>query len=94
MAGTYWGLCRLLTSCESYDEVLDFAERGDASVVDMLVKDIYGGDCTYCATAAMYMYWEMLLQSLLFGNAKELYLVYWLGIMIDVAAGLQMRATS
>jgi type II pantothenate kinase len=43
--GTYWGLCRLLTKCESYEEVLDFAERGDASVVDMLVKDIYGGDC-------------------------------------------------
>jgi type II pantothenate kinase len=43
--GTYWGLCRLLTSCSSYEEVLDFAERGDAGVVDMLVKDIYGGDC-------------------------------------------------
>lgn len=25
--------------------MLDFAERGDANVVDMLVKDIYGGDC-------------------------------------------------
>ena len=43
--GTYWGLCRLLTGCESYEEVLDFAERGDASVVDMLVRDIYGGEC-------------------------------------------------
>mmetsp|Transcript_15712 Transcript_15712/g.31740 ORF Transcript_15712/g.31740 Transcript_15712/m.31740 type:complete len:697 (-) Transcript_15712:84-2174(-) len=42
--GTYWGLCRLLTGCESYEEVLDFAERGDASVVDMLVRDIYGGE--------------------------------------------------
>ena len=45
LAGTYWGLCRLLTSCSSYEEVLDFAERGDANSVDMLVKDIYGGDC-------------------------------------------------
>jgi pantothenate kinase len=41
--GTYWGLCRLLTKCASYDEVLDIAETGDAGEVDMLVKDIYGG---------------------------------------------------
>mmetsp|Transcript_23682 Transcript_23682/g.22788 ORF Transcript_23682/g.22788 Transcript_23682/m.22788 type:complete len:796 (+) Transcript_23682:252-2639(+) len=41
--GTYWGLCRLLTKCASYDEVLDIAESGDAGEVDMLVKDIYGG---------------------------------------------------
>lgn len=43
--GTYWGLCRLLTSCMSYEKVLDLAEAGDASEVDMLVKDIYGGSC-------------------------------------------------
>jgi type II pantothenate kinase len=43
--GTYWGLCRLLTKCATYDEVLDVAETGDAGQVDMLVKDIYGGDC-------------------------------------------------
>lgn len=43
--GTYWGLCRLLTKCQTFDEVLDLAEHGDAGTVDMLVKDIYGGDC-------------------------------------------------
>lgn len=43
--GTYWGLCRLLTKCKTFDEVLDLAENGDAGTVDMLVKDIYGGDC-------------------------------------------------
>lgn len=43
--GTYWGLCRLLTNCATYDDVLDIAENGDAGTVDMLVKDIYGGDC-------------------------------------------------
>jgi type II pantothenate kinase len=43
--GTYWGLCRLLTNCATYEEVLDIAENGDAGTVDMLVKDIYGGDC-------------------------------------------------
>eukprot|EP01033_Poteriospumella_lacustris_P008695 gene8695-6252_t len=42
--GTYWGLCRLLTKCKTFDEVLDLAENGDAGTVDMLVKDIYGGD--------------------------------------------------
>lgn len=41
--GTYWGLCRLLTKCKTFEEVLDLAETGDASEVDMLVKDIYGG---------------------------------------------------
>lgn len=42
--GTYWGLCRLLVpSKETYQEVLNFAETGDPSRVDMLVKDIYGG---------------------------------------------------
>lgn len=45
--GTYWGLCRLLTRCATYEDVLDIAEAGDASVVDMLVRDIYGGDCEY-----------------------------------------------
>jgi type II pantothenate kinase len=43
--GTYWGLCRLLTKCQTYEEVLDLAENGDAGKVDMLVRDIYGGDC-------------------------------------------------
>lgn len=42
--GTYWGLCRLLTRCATYEEVLDIAELGNAGVVDMLVRDIYGGD--------------------------------------------------
>jgi type II pantothenate kinase len=41
--GTYWGLCRLLTGCDSYEKVLDLAESGNAAEVDMLVKDIYGG---------------------------------------------------
>ena len=43
--GTYWGLCRLLTKCATYEDVLDLAELGNAGVVDMLVRDIYGGDC-------------------------------------------------
>ncbi len=40
--GTYWGLCRLLTRCKTFDEVLDLAETGEATSVDMTVGDIYG----------------------------------------------------
>ena len=40
--GTYWGLCRLLTDVESFEDVLNLAERGDPSKVDMMVGDIYG----------------------------------------------------
>jgi len=40
--GTYWGLCRLLTDVEDYESVLDLAERGKSSKVDMMVGDIYG----------------------------------------------------
>mmetsp|Transcript_3468 Transcript_3468/g.8203 ORF Transcript_3468/g.8203 Transcript_3468/m.8203 type:complete len:911 (+) Transcript_3468:246-2978(+) len=41
--GTFWGLCRLLTRCTGFDEMLELAMRGDNSKVDMLVGDIYGG---------------------------------------------------
>lgn len=42
--GTYWGLYSLLTHCSRDEEVLDMAEAGDASEVNMLVRDINGGD--------------------------------------------------
>ncbi|KAL5186293.1 Pantothenate kinase 2 [Glycine soja] len=41
--GTYWGLGRLLTKCESFDELLELSQKGDNSNTDMLVGDIYGG---------------------------------------------------
>jgi pantothenate kinase len=40
--GTYWGLMRLLTDAEDFDDVLELAEQGDPSKVDMMVGDIYG----------------------------------------------------
>jgi len=42
--GTYWGLCRLLTDAEDFENVLNLAERGDPSKVDMMVGDIYGNN--------------------------------------------------
>ncbi|KAK3737322.1 hypothetical protein RRG08_067387 [Elysia crispata] len=42
--GTFWGLGSLLTSAKEFDELLELAEKGDHKPVDMLVKDIYGGN--------------------------------------------------
>jgi type II pantothenate kinase len=42
---TFWGLVRLLTSCSTFDEVIRLTEAGSSANVDMLVGDIYGGDC-------------------------------------------------
>lgn len=41
--GTFLGLCCLLTGCETFEEAIALAERGDSTKVDKLVKDIYGG---------------------------------------------------
>jgi len=35
---------RLLTQCETFEEALELASRGDNRNVDKLVKDIYGGN--------------------------------------------------
>jgi type II pantothenate kinase len=42
--GTYWGLIRLLTNIDDFENVLSLAERGDSSKADMMVGDIYGTD--------------------------------------------------
>ncbi|KAI0975844.1 fumble-domain-containing protein [Xylaria arbuscula] len=42
--GTLWGLLSLLTSADSFDDMLDMAAQGDNAKVDMLVGDIYGTD--------------------------------------------------
>ncbi|RMZ52550.1 hypothetical protein APUTEX25_003693, partial [Auxenochlorella protothecoides] len=41
--GTFWGLCRLLTGVNNFDDILTLSSQGDNSNVDMLVGDIYGG---------------------------------------------------
>ena len=33
--GTFWGLCRLLTRCKSFDEMLELSMRGDNSKVHL-----------------------------------------------------------
>eukprot|EP00816_Leptocylindrus_hargravesii_P006744 CAMPEP_0196812970 /NCGR_PEP_ID=MMETSP1362-20130617/32703_1 /TAXON_ID=163516 /ORGANISM="Leptocylindrus danicus, Strain CCMP1856" /LENGTH=608 /DNA_ID=CAMNT_0042188945 /DNA_START=120 /DNA_END=1946 /DNA_ORIENTATION=+ len=40
--GTYYGLCRLLTTVDNFQDVLDLAKEGDPTKVDMMVGDIYG----------------------------------------------------
>lgn len=40
--GTFWGLMRLLTDVESFEDSMKLAEMGDLSKVDMMVGDIYG----------------------------------------------------
>ncbi|XP_076471697.1 pantothenate kinase 3-like [Babylonia areolata] len=42
--GTFLGLCCLLTGCESFEEAVEMASKGDNHKVDRLVQDIYGGD--------------------------------------------------
>jgi len=42
--GTFWGLGSLLTDAKGFDELLQLANHGQHKNVDMLVKDIYGGD--------------------------------------------------
>ncbi len=59
--GTYWGLCRLLIKADKYEEVLQLAEAGDAGHVDMLVKDIYGGDCKFSLYAILVIHWIFIL---------------------------------
>ncbi|XP_057251367.1 pantothenate kinase 1 isoform X2 [Beta vulgaris subsp. vulgaris] len=41
--GTFWGLGRLLTKCQSFDDLLELSHQGNNRVIDMLVGDIYGG---------------------------------------------------
>ena len=36
----------IFSKLQGFDELLALAEKGDHRKVDMLVKDIYGGDCT------------------------------------------------
>ncbi|KAI5580715.1 hypothetical protein POPTR_008G189500v4 [Populus trichocarpa] len=41
--GTFWGLGKLLTKSQSFDELLELSHRGDNRAIDTLVGDIYGG---------------------------------------------------
>jgi len=41
--GTLWGLLSLLTSAQTFDEMLELSKKGNNDNVDMLVGDIYGG---------------------------------------------------
>ena len=40
---TFFGLCKLLTRIETFDEAMDLAALGDPACVNLAVKDIFGG---------------------------------------------------
>jgi hypothetical protein len=42
--GTFFGLVTLLTGCATFQDAIDMALRGNHMNVDLLVRDIYGGD--------------------------------------------------
>ena len=42
-AGTFMGLCRLMTHARTFDEAMDMGEEGHSNKVNMTVGDIYGG---------------------------------------------------
>ena len=42
--GTFLGLCCLLTGCNTFEEAMALAAKGDNRKADKLVRDIYGGD--------------------------------------------------
>jgi type II pantothenate kinase len=41
---TFFGLCRLLTKAQNFADALDLADHGDSTNVNLLVRDIYGGN--------------------------------------------------
>ncbi|XP_031630166.1 pantothenate kinase 3 isoform X1 [Contarinia nasturtii] len=41
--GTFLGLCCLLTGCDTFEEAIQLATKGDHKNVDKLIRDIYGG---------------------------------------------------
>lgn len=42
--GTLWGLLSLMTDAKDYNEMLEFAQRGNNENIDLLVGDIYGSN--------------------------------------------------
>ena len=43
--GTFWGLCRLLTRCKGFDEMLELSMRGDNSKVNIRNKCLISMSC-------------------------------------------------
>ena len=42
--GAFFGLCKLLTNSDNFDEMIELAKNGDSRNVNLLIGDIYGGD--------------------------------------------------
>lgn len=42
--GTFWGLVKLITNMDNFNEIENMSDNGDNKNVDLIVEDIYGGD--------------------------------------------------
>jgi pantothenate kinase len=42
--GTLIGLCKLLINVDNYNDIMKLAKAGDNRNIDLIVKDIYGGN--------------------------------------------------
>lgn len=63
--GTFLGLCCLLTGCNTFEDAIQLATKGDHKNVDKLVRDIYGGDYERFGLPGDLVasrYWELLLR--------------------------------
>lgn len=59
---TFYGLCALITGVDNFDAAMALAEKGDASNVDLLVGDIYGGDYDEYGLSSgwtFFFFWEL-----------------------------------
>ena len=54
--GTFWGLCRLLTRCKSFDEMLELSMRGDNSKVTIVLFCLHPDpDELWCYSDAVFI---------------------------------------
>jgi type II pantothenate kinase len=44
--GTLIGLCKLLINVDNYNDIMNLAQKGDNTNVDLLVGDIYSGNAS------------------------------------------------
>ena len=51
--GTFWGLCRLLTGCQNFDEMLELSARGDNAKVSSRPRKTASWDLVYLLVSCL-----------------------------------------